>query len=80
MQRHVRTARPQGDGDRARSRVYVRAFHACKDRSDPRVYDIGGEYQDELRRTPEGWLSVHRTMRMFFEHGTRDVLGMRTTG
>src|SRR5262245_10113796 len=65
------------DGDRARSRVYVRAFPLCRDRSDPRHYDVGGEYADELRRTPEGWLSVHRTMRVFYEHGTRDVLGMR---
>jgi 3-phenylpropionate/cinnamic acid dioxygenase small subunit len=64
------------DGDRARSRVYVRAFHACKDRSDPRVYEMGGEYADELRRTPAGWRSVKRSLRVLFEVGTRDVLGM----
>ena len=65
------------DGDTARSRVYVRAFHACKDRSDPRTYEMGGEYADELRRTPAGWRSVRRSLRVFFELGTRDVLGMR---
>jgi hypothetical protein len=65
------------DGDSARSRVYVRAFHACRDRGDPRVYEMGGEYADELRRTPAGWLSVRRTLRVFFELGSRDVLGMR---
>ena len=64
------------DGDRARSRVYVRAFHACRDRSDPRVYEMGGEYADELLRTPAGWRSVKRSLRVLFELGTRDVLGM----
>ena len=64
------------DGDRARSRVYVRAFHACKDRSDPRVYEMGGDYADELRRTSAGWRSVKRSLRVLFELGTRDVLGM----
>jgi hypothetical protein len=65
------------EGDRARSRVYVRAFHACKDRSDPRVYEMGGEYADELLRTPSGWRSVRRSLRVLFELGSRDVLGMR---
>lgn len=66
------------DGGRARTRVYVRAFHACRDRSDPRTYEMGGEYADELHRTPIGWRSVRRSLRVFFELGSRDVLGMRT--
>ena len=65
------------EGDTARTRVYVRAFHACKDRSDPRTYEMGGEYADELQRTPSGWRSVRRSLRVLFELGTRDVLGMR---
>jgi hypothetical protein len=38
---------------------------------------MGGEYADERRRTPAGRLSVRRTLRVSFELGSRDVLGMR---
>jgi len=65
------------DGDRARSRVYVRAFHAAADpgeRAAGRFYEMAGEYRDELRRGPEGWRSLRRVGRMRFEVGDREVL------
>ena len=41
---------------------------------------MGGEYADDLRRTPDGWRSVRRSLRVFFELGSREVLGMRAAG
>jgi hypothetical protein len=63
------------EGDRATSRVYVRAFHAGVGRAAGKAYEMGGEYADELHRTPDGWRSIRRTMRPFFEQGSREVLG-----
>jgi hypothetical protein len=67
--------RVEVDGDRARSRVYVRASHVGVGRAAGQSYEMAGEYADELRRTPRGWRSVARTARVFFELGSREVLG-----
>jgi 3-phenylpropionate/cinnamic acid dioxygenase small subunit len=61
------------EGDGARSRVYVRAFHLGVGSAAGKSYEMGGEYRDELRRTPQGWRSVRRRGVVFFEHGTREV-------
>ena len=63
------------DGDTARSRVYVRAFHVGVGAAEGKTYEMGGEYRDELRRTPSGWRSFRREGEVFWEMGSRDVLG-----
>ena len=63
------------DGDAARSRVYVRAFHVGVGPATGKTYEMGGEYRDALRRTPEGWRSFRREGVAFWEVGSRDVLG-----
>jgi hypothetical protein len=63
------------DGDRATSRVYVRASHVGVGRAAGKSYEMAGEYADELRRTPAGWRSVKRRAQVFFELGSREVLG-----
>lgn len=63
------------NGDAARSRVYVRAFHVGIGEATGKTYEMGGEYRDELRRTPEGWRSHRREGVVFWELGSRDVLG-----
>ncbi|MCP4239784.1 MAG: nuclear transport factor 2 family protein [Myxococcota bacterium] len=63
------------DGDAARSRVYVRAFHVGVGAAAGKTYEMGGEYRDELRRTPEGWRIHRREGAVFWEVGSRDVLG-----
>ena len=63
------------NGDAARSRVYVRAFHVGIGEATGKTYEMGGEYRDELRRTPEGWRSHRRQGLVFWELGSRDVLG-----
>ncbi len=67
--------RVQIDGDQAQSQVYVRAFHRGLGAAADKTYEMGGEYDDFLRRTPSGWRSVKRTARVLFETGTREVLG-----
>ena len=67
--------RVEVEGDRARSRVYVRASHTGVGRAAGLCYEMAGEYADELRRTPQGWRSVARTARVFFELGSREALG-----
>ena len=67
--------RVEVDGDRARSRVYVRASHLGVGSAAGKTYEMAGEYADELRRTPQGWRSSARWVRVFFELGTREVLG-----
>ena len=63
------------NGDAARSRVYVRAFHVGIGSASGKTYEMGGEYRDELRRTAEGWRSHRREGVVFWEVGSRDVLG-----
>lgn len=63
------------DGDRATSRVYVRAFHVGIGAAAGRTYEMGGEYRDEWVRTPDGWRSRRRFGRAFWETGSRSVLG-----
>ncbi len=63
------------DGDGARSRVYVRAFHLGIGQASGKTYEMGGEYRDELRRTPEGWRITRREGVVFWEIGSRAVLG-----
>ena len=63
------------DGDAARARVYVRAFHVGIGAATGKTYEMGGEYRDELRRTPEGWRSYRREGVVFWEVGSREVLG-----
>ena len=68
------------DGDQAESSVYVRAFHRGAGTAAEKTYEMGGEYQDRLRRTTAGWRSVRRKALVFFETGTREVLGAGEDG
>ena len=43
------------DGDTARCRMYVEAWHVADVDGAETWCTIGGEYHDELVRTPEGW-------------------------
>ena len=62
------------DGDHARSAIYVRAFHVGTRELSQTIYEMFGEYQDVLVRTDSGWRSRHRTLRLQYELGSREVL------
>ena len=63
------------DGERATSKVYVRAFHIGVGAAAGKTYEMAGEYRDRLERRAGRWLSVHRMGEVFWELGSRDVLG-----
>lgn len=50
------------DGDSARHRCLVRAHHARPDDSGGTAFTIGGRYEDQLVRTPQGWKFKHREL------------------
>lgn len=62
------------DGDSATSACYVRAAHAGLGEKKSLVYEVWGEYCDELVRTGEGWRIRERKMKIFHETGPRDML------
>ena len=68
------------EGDEAESRVYVRAFHVGIGAASGKTYEMGGEYHDLLRRTPDGWRSAKRNARVIYEAGSYDVLGPGSRG
>ncbi|MCZ7526508.1 MAG: nuclear transport factor 2 family protein [Acidimicrobiia bacterium] len=56
------------DGDRARSRAYVTAWHWLADRAEPGTirpadFVVLGAYLDDLRREPAGWRIARRRFR-----------------
>jgi hypothetical protein len=63
------------DGDLATCICSVRASAAGRGDDAQRTYELWGEYHDQLRRLPEGWRIVERSMRVSFEQGARDLLG-----
>ncbi len=62
-------------GDSAACDCYVRAAHAGRGDKASQLYEVWAEYQDKLVRTEDGWRIHERTMVIFNETGTRDVLG-----
>lgn len=62
------------EGDEAHSAIYVRAFHVGTDELSQTTYEMFGEYRDVLCRTKAGWRIRHRSLRLQYELGTRDVL------
>lgn len=62
------------NGDRAESACYVRAAHAGRGEKKSLVYEVWGEYVDQLVLTAEGWRISERKMVIFHETGPRDML------
>lgn len=67
-------------GDTARSVCSVRAFHAGSGAAAGKTYELFGEYRDELRRLPQGWRVVLRSMWVSHEIGSRELLSPGTPG
>ena len=62
------------DGDRAKLRADIQAVHTFQnDRGDPE-YTIGGWYDIDLTRTPDGW-RIHRyALTVRWHRGNREIL------
>ena len=61
-------------GDVASSRCYVRAQHTRRGLEGGKNFIIAGTYQDQWRRTPEGWRITRRTLVETWSEGNPAVL------
>jgi len=61
-------------GDSARLRMYMQAEHVlANDRGDD-FFTIGGMYDDQLQRTPDGWIITAVTLQVFWQRGNRHIM------
>jgi ketosteroid isomerase-like protein len=64
-------------GDAARSRCYVRAQHTRRGLDGGENFMVAGTYEDEWRRTPQGWRITSRTLVVTWTEGNPAVLARR---
>lgn len=65
------------DGDRATCRCYLQAQHVRKGTEGGDNFIIGGRYEDNFVRTPDGWRITHRHLVMMWSEGNPKVVGRR---
>lgn len=71
---HVVTVR----GDDAEHSCYYHAQHIRRGAEGGDNFLAGGTYHDRLRRTPDGWRFVSRSIRGVWAEGNPAVLGLRS--
>jgi hypothetical protein len=64
-------------GDAAASRCYVHAQHVRRGLEGGENFTLAGTYEDQWRRTVEGWRISSRTLSVTWTQGNREVLGKR---
>jgi ketosteroid isomerase-like protein len=57
------------DGDSARHSCLVHAQHMRPDAAGSTIFTIGGRYEDQLVRTPQGWRFKHRELVTIWSEG-----------
>ena len=62
------------NGDTATSRTYLFAQHVRKNAKNGPHYVVGGEYLDDLVRTPAGWRIKYRILNTIWTEGNRGVV------
>jgi len=62
------------DPDAATHRCYLQAQHVRAGVQGGANYLVGGRYDDRLRRTPDGWRIVHRTLTVMWTDGNIAVV------
>ncbi len=63
------------DGDTARSTCAFQAQHYKVNRAGGNTYLVGGNYHDELVRTPAGWRIKHRRIEPTWRDGNAALFG-----
>lgn len=61
------------NGDAAKSRSYIQDIHQGQSPKAHLYFSTNGEYQDDWRRTVDGWRISHRKKVMFLTRGSLDV-------
>ncbi len=69
LQHFVTNVRVVVDGDGARSLAYVHAIHGEKREGRMAFFELGGEYEDTLVKTPDGYRIAERTLHRRFVRG-----------
>jgi 3-phenylpropionate/cinnamic acid dioxygenase small subunit len=69
LQHVLSNARIEVEGDRARSKTYVRAMHGTKTPKGMKFFELGGEYVDTWVRTEAGWRIAERKLRALWFQG-----------
>lgn len=62
------------DGDRASCVCELQAQHVREAADGGPNYLVGGRYEDELVRTPDGWRIADRVLTMTWSDGNREVV------
>lgn len=61
------------DGDTATASCYLQAQHVFAGAEGGDHYLVGGRYDDQLVRTPDGWRIRHRTLHATWSSGNPEV-------
>ena len=61
------------EGDRARAGCYFTVHMFKEGLADGEHFEMGGRYDDELLRTPDGWRFTSRTITILWSDGNRKV-------
>lgn len=61
------------EGDRARAGCYFTVHMFKEGLADGEHFEMGGRYDDELLRTPDGWRFTRRTITILWSDGNRKV-------
>ncbi len=61
-------------GDEATSRCYLQSQHVRNAAEGGSNYIIGGRYEDELVRTPDGWRIIRRVLHRDWKEGNLAVV------
>ncbi len=67
-------------GDQAKSSCYIRAQHTRRGLEDGENFMVAGTYEDEWRRTADGWRICRRTLVVSWTEGNPAVLARRPEG
>lgn len=62
------------DGDTGTHRCYLQAQHIRQVPDGSPLYIVAGRYEDRVRRTPDGWRIVHRTLTVMWTDGNLAVV------
>jgi ketosteroid isomerase-like protein len=62
------------DGDTGTHRCYLQAQHIRQVPDGSPLYIVAGRYEDQVRRTPDGWRIAHRTLTVMWTDGNLAVV------
>ena len=62
------------EGDRATASCYLHAQHYLEETKGGDTYTVGGNYEDEIIRTSDGWRIKHRKLMVTWVEGNPDLV------